>query len=354
MSPFTPKSVKYFCSFAALLLLTLSESGCYLTRLAFKQNNLFNSRRPIPEVVSDPKTSEATRSALRRLGDIMAFAQLAGLNTEESYRYYIDIPGGIISYTVQAAEPFAFKSRTWWFPVVGRVPYLGFFEKAERDSEAQKLKSEGLDVFSGGVGGFSSLGWFEDPVYSPMLERNIADLALLFFHELTHRTFWQADAALFNEQLAEFVGRKLTREYLKARGLDDDLTRIETVFRDEKRLKEWTKNLKAELESFYDTVKGRKPTPEDLEQKKAIFQKYKTTLLPKWESTAFAYVAKREWNNAVLLGASLYTPDEERFERAFRCSGAIKVGDFLQVLQDHIESADKAFEDLDQICGSIK
>src|SRR5690606_18969091 len=104
---------------------------------------------------------------------------------------------------------------TWWFPVVGSVPYIGYFDKADRDAKATELKQQGYDVSVGGAGAFSSLGWFEDPIFSSMLDRGPADTAHLFIHELTHRTLWIPGSTEFNENLAEYVSYRLTPQYLR-------------------------------------------------------------------------------------------------------------------------------------------
>jgi len=106
------------------------------------------------------------------------------------------------------------ESITWWFPIVGRVPYLGYFSKADRDSKASELRTEGYDVYETGVGAYSSLGWFDDPIYSPMLRRSEADFAHLIFHELTHRTLWIRGSVEFNENLAEYAADFLLEKLL--------------------------------------------------------------------------------------------------------------------------------------------
>ena len=97
-----------------------------------------------------------------------------GLNTDGAYLYYIHTEQPVVSYLVQAAHADKLKSVKWWFPIVGSVPYKGYFTRSDRDAEAEKLRQQGYDVYTTGVGAFSSLGWFDDPIFSSMLRRNTA------------------------------------------------------------------------------------------------------------------------------------------------------------------------------------
>ena len=205
------------------LVQLLLLSGCYVTGQAWHQNNLLNSRRPI----------------LLLLQEILAFAGQAGLNVRGAYRYYIELPQPVVSYLVYGAKADRLEAVTWWFPIVGRVPYLGFFDKGDRDDKAGELEAQGYDVYRGAAAAFSSLGWFEDPVFSSMLRRRSSALAHLFFHELTHRTYWAAGSAEFNENLAEFVAHRLTREFLEQKGSSQQLQRYEQVRRDRRLFKKW-------------------------------------------------------------------------------------------------------------------
>lgn len=100
-------------------------------------------------------------------------------------------------YVVTACAPFAFQPRMWHFPVVGSFPYKGFFEKNKALAEAKKIKEEeGLEVSVRTAGGWSTLGWFKDPVLSNMLNRSEGDLANLIIHELTHGTLFVKDSRL--------------------------------------------------------------------------------------------------------------------------------------------------------------
>ena len=144
---------------ATLLIAVATLPGCYLARSGLHHNDLFNSRRRVEDVLSDPAVDEDTRERLRYVATVLAFAEKSGLNTDGAYQYYIRTDQPVVSYIVQAAYADRLEFATWWFPVVGRVPYLGYFLEEERDTKARELEAEGLDVERGAAGAFSSLGW---------------------------------------------------------------------------------------------------------------------------------------------------------------------------------------------------
>ena len=202
---------------SALSVISLfALSSCYLTKQGYRQLGLLTSREPIDDVIKGDKVSAGQKQKLEFTRQTMAYAQSEGLKTEAAYKDYVHLSGDAVSYTVQAAKPTEIRLKTWWFPVVGSVPYLGFFDKSDRDAEAEGLARDGYEIHKGGVAAYSSLGWFADPVYSSMLRRSDVELAHLFFHELTHRTIWLNDGVEFNENLAEYVADVLTDKYFKS------------------------------------------------------------------------------------------------------------------------------------------
>ena len=163
-----------------MLLFIHTLCSCYATRLALQFNNQFNSRRPIGALLQDPKTPKKLKQELKFCLEILDFAQDRGLNTKGAYKYLILNQDKPVSYLVQVAEPLKLQFLTWWYPFVGSVPYRGFFVKDERDKESQKWKKLGYDVSNGQASAFSSLGWFEDPLYQSMLRRSRASFCLIF------------------------------------------------------------------------------------------------------------------------------------------------------------------------------
>ena len=332
-----------------ILLIFLSQTSCYTLKQALRFNNLFNSRQSVENVLADENTNPRLKKKLKDVQDILSYASEQGLNSEGAYGYYIEMKKEDVSHVVQAAYPTRLKMVTWWFPFVGRVPYLGYFDIEERDHKAQQL-IEKYDVHKARVGAFSSLGWFEDPIYTPMLRRNLANLSHLFFHELTHRTFWSRGSVRFNENLAEFVADEMTLQYLKSRKQSALIEPYLAYKQDKALMKTWIADLRKELRAvFKDKAKSKE---QKLLEKQKIYQEFQDNKAPKFQRKAFREAfQKKVWNNASLLATSLYTPDTERFRKAFQCLGKPSMGVFLSRIEDAEDEHDDVFKALDSLCG---
>ena len=81
-----------------------------------------------------------------------------------------------------------------WCYVAGCLAYQGYFSESEALAYAQQLKSEGLDVYTGGVDAYSTLGWFDDSLLSTVVDRSDYQLAGLVFHELAHQVAFAQEA----------------------------------------------------------------------------------------------------------------------------------------------------------------
>jgi predicted aminopeptidase len=324
-------------------------TGCYSLRQAWHQNNLFNSRRPIVDVIADPSTDPKLVDKLKLTISILDYAKTQGLNTEDAYTYYIETGKKRVSYLVQAAKADELESVTWWFPFVGSVPYLGFFEESDRDAKAKELAEEGYDIYTTGVGAFSSLGWFSDPVFTSMLKRPRPSLASLYFHELTHRTFWISGSVKFNENLAEYVADVLTPMYLRDSGHQDKIKTYLDRKKDRRLFKNWLKKLRRELKKLYSQKSKMEPS-KLLASKAAIFSSFVIDKKPNFATADYIGRGDKEWNNARVLGASLYEPDLPRFAKAHACAGDLSIIQFLALLDDRAEDFDDPFEALDSFC----
>jgi predicted aminopeptidase len=325
-------------------------TGCYLTRQGYRQVELLMSREPIERVLKNDQLVPQERQKLIFTNDVLNFAKTAGLNIGSSYSNYVRLDGDAVSYVVQAAKPTEMDLKTWWFPIVGSVPYLGFFDRRDREKEAGELERQGFEVHRGSVAAYSSLGWFSDPVFSSMLRRSDVELAHLYFHELTHRTVWLKDGVEFNENLAEFVADVLTNEFFTIKNRRRELDELKVAQKDYQLFKVWLQQLRKSLGDNLAASKGA-PESERVQRKNEVIS---LAISKKPAFKRVDFVGSGSWNNARILAASLYSPDTAAFERSAACytdkSSPAWIGNFLKTLKKLAETHDDGFSALKAIC----
>jgi predicted aminopeptidase len=173
--------------------------------------------RAIPlEDLGGEDAPEEDRRFVERVGSIRRFAmEELGLKESKNYTRYVELDRDYLAAVVSASARDSFTPYEWWFPVVGKVPYKGFFNARDARKEREKLQKKGLDVWIRPVDAFSTLGWFRDPLYSYMKAYSDRELADLIIHELLHATVFIKGHVQFNEELAEFVGSEGARLYIE-------------------------------------------------------------------------------------------------------------------------------------------
>ncbi len=208
----------------ASLLFVLAATGClqpcYLLQAIAGQDELVARARPIEQVLDDTSVPLRTRAVLRLVADVKRFGEVHGLRPTDNYEEYsaLDRPAAV--WVVNASEPLRHAPSSWWFPVVGSVPYLGWFNRSHAIQFADDLRDRGYDVYLRGASAYSTLGWFADPVLSSMIhegETLVGDLVNVVLHESVHATKYVESQSVFNESLAAFVADRLTLRYLRER-----------------------------------------------------------------------------------------------------------------------------------------
>ena len=187
--------------------------GSYLLHVALGQARLLHASRPIDEVIADPATSPELRERLGWIHEVRAYATRLGLEVGDQYTSYVEWPGDRVVTTVVATPAGSLEPHRVWFPIVGDMPYQGFFDPERAHAEAESLRAEGFDVCEVPVRAYSTLGWFADPVTGPMLRGGDGALVETLLHELTHATVFVASQADFNEGVASFVGEEGSVRY---------------------------------------------------------------------------------------------------------------------------------------------
>lgn len=201
----------------AVLLAAASLAGCrgpYLARLAWEQSRYLGGARPAVELLAtDP--DPARRRALETLLEVRAFAEREGLDVGGSY---LEVADASPFQVVTAAPVDRLEPYTWWYPIVGPIPYRGYFDRAPAESFAAGLRAEGFDTRIVQASAYSTLGWFDDPLPASVLARGEDAVVITVLHELVHQTFFAPGEVAFNETLATAAAWRLAERFYAARG----------------------------------------------------------------------------------------------------------------------------------------
>jgi predicted aminopeptidase len=191
------------------------ELVIYGIRQGYGQLQIIRNSKPIEDYLNDSEFPDSLKVKIRMIDRVRQYAiDSLGLKDSRNYKTLYDQKGKEIMWVVTACEPFQLIAKEWNFPVVGTVPYKGFFEEQLALEEKDKLELEGWDVSIRNPGGWSTLGWFTDPILSDMLNRNEGELASLIIHEMVHSTIFVKDSVQFNENLASFIGDRGAERFL--------------------------------------------------------------------------------------------------------------------------------------------
>ena len=217
--PGTRKIVKRIFLAILLLIAVVVISQWQLVKYGIEQGkgqmHIVWNAKPVEEFLTSPTFPDSLKEKLRLINQVRRFAiDSLSLKDTKNYKTLYDQKGQEIMWVVMASEPFQLKAKEWDFPVIGSVPYKGFFDRDKAIKLKADLEREGWDVNIRNPGGWSTLGWFTDPILSEMLERSEGDLANLIIHEMSHATIFVKDSIDFNENLATFIGDRGTEQFL--------------------------------------------------------------------------------------------------------------------------------------------
>ena len=303
----------------ALIGSALTPTGCYLSRAGWEEAKILSRRRPIARLVGDTALDAATRAKLRLVLEARDYARYTlGLDVGDSFTTYSRLDRDTLVLLVSAAHRDRLEEYTWWFPIVGRVPYKGFFDFNAARSLAAQLRREGLDVYMRPASAFSTLGWFNDPLLSTTLKSDSLELVNTVIHEVTHNTYYGAGQAAFNESFANFVGARGAEAFFRARGEFAAAEEVALRWADEKRLAEFWGVLYRSLDSAYQAHPGSRETR--LEARDTVFARARRTLVhevgPALRTMPAGYPERVVLDNAALMARRVYLTDVELFDRA--------------------------------------
>jgi predicted aminopeptidase len=302
-------------------MLTLFATACsplYLVRAGFEEAKILSRRTPLEEVIQDSGTDEETRRKLQLVIQARTFAHGSlGLAAGKNYRSYSRLDSDTLALVLSASPSDRFAAYTWWFPIVGRVPYKGFFSLKSAERAADKLKKKGYDTDIRPTSAFSTLGWFSDPVLSTMLKYDDVGLFATIVHELTHTTIFLPSQVTFNESFANFVGDRGAVDYFC--DLEGDAgprcKAARTQWNDDLLFSRYLGILIPELERVY--ARTDLPLEERLRLREEVHTRIKEDFLEEHGSElslGYQRLIERPINNARLVAIRLYYHRLDLFE----------------------------------------
>jgi predicted aminopeptidase len=296
----------------------------YYVHLARGQGRIILRSRPVHEVLADSTTADDVRAALQRVSEIRRFGQEhVGLtNAPDSYAHYYDTGGDPVAWNVSASPPDRFEPYLWWFPIVGELPYKGFFEAPRAVAERDRLRRDGYDAIHRSVSAYSTLGYLDDPILSTMLDDSEARLADLILHELTHATVFADGHTDYNESAASFVGRAGSLAFLAHR-FGPGSAQVTAVRQSRARAAHFTQfvhGLVTRLDSLYQSGQ---PRDHILRQRQKLFEEGKSEFRRRRDRFGERYDGFLRWelNNARLLSYRRYHSRQDEFEAILGAHG---------------------------------
>ena len=294
---------------ATLVSLVLGgcESGLlgYLAKQGMKQGGLILKARDIDEVLANPNNSSTTERYLRLTQKIVAYARdHLNMNTGRSYRKFIQLDRDWVTQIVIAAQRDRLEPYLFHYPIVGDLPYKGYFDEADAIELQDKLEKDGLDTYRRKVPAYSTTGFLPDPIISTMFDGEARFIELLF-HELTHSTFYFKSEADFNEAFASWMGFRSALEFIDASPEIEHAADLKKELQADHlfqlKFAKVVRDIFKRAPDFY----GEKELPgASVEKKREAFFAWIRSQLG--SDPDFARMNKLEWNNAFLLGLGTY------------------------------------------------
>lgn len=302
---------------------------------------LLSQRVPVEKALKDETLSDEEKAKLRLAQEVMIFAEKSlRLNSNGNYSSFVKLKQPYVTYVVSAAPKWELKHHLWSFPLVGSLPYKGYFHEADAKEEESGLQKKDLDTYMRGVSAYSTLGWFRDPLLSSMLRYKETDLVNTLIHETVHATLYIKSNADFNERLATFMGNWGTELYYKHKEGADSKTvaQIQDENIDEHVFADFIGKEIKMLEDWYN----QKPPRDEarrLERLQDIQKRFLSEVKPRLKTKSYEKFPEVKLNNARLLVYKTYLQDLSIFEKLARKTG-FDYGMFLErvkTLEKHPE-----------------
>jgi len=279
---------------------------------------------PIERRLADPEFPDSLRQKIDLIVQVKKYAiDSLGFMSTNNYSTYFQEPNHTLLWMLTGCKPYAFEEKEWCFPLVGCFGYKGFFDSTAALQEIENIKKEGFEPDLGPVAAWSTLGILPDPILSSMLKKEDWKLIQLVFHELTHTVIYAKNAVDFNENLANFVADKATRQFIRHQFPNDTAwhKQVAESMNDRRLFLNYMFTGFQQLDSLYKSMNPDQPIAEKERMKSAcldsIFKRF--TSLPFRHPERFNYLRNNRdgWTNNMFLSYRRYDFDRPELEAVF-------------------------------------
>ena len=320
-----------------MISLSACSTASYLLHVSLGQMRTLLDREVL-DAERVARLAPAERTGLETVLAAQAFGRTLGLADSNSYRHVIDRNRDSAVRVVTAAPANRLEPITWWFPIVGRVAYRGYFDAQRAERFANSLALQGFDTYVRPALLYSTVGYFDDPIPLAALRWPEADLVDVTLHELVHETVFVSGDTAYNEALASFISEKATLLYWQ----DDPerRQRAHVLFGDRHRFASMLGDLARELETLYA---GLESTDEARERRRPVFARFQQEVFPAQalETERYAGFPQVALSNSYVLAFRTYSADLPCFERELAAVG----GNLSAFIAGHKESPGRRVED---------
>ena len=310
------------------LVVAATPMGRYLAHGAYAEGKILARRRAISSIIADSATPADVRAKLGLVLEARRFAvDSLGLPAKNAFTKFTQLEHDTLVLVLSGAYRDRLDAMTWWFPIVGRVPYKGFFSFEEGRKAERALADAGLDTYLRPSPAFSTLGFFNDPLLSTTLHEDSLEIVNTVIHELTHNRYYASGRAVFNESFASFVGARGAERFFLARGDSASARRVSDRWQDDVLLGAvWERTFRSLDSAFAQHPFGREqPVAESdtvrtarLVARDTVYARARRLLVdsvaPRLRSIDPRYAERVRLDNAALMARRIYSTGLDGFE----------------------------------------
>jgi predicted aminopeptidase len=316
----------------------------YIARATWEEGKILWRRTPIEKVIAEKRAPPNELAKLALVLEARHFAvDSLGLPAGKAFTKYSRLDRDTLLLLLSAARRDTLALHRWWFPVVGWVPYKGYFDFADARAAQRDFDARGYDTDLRPASAFSTLGWFDDPLLSTSLRQDSASLANTVIHELTHNKIFVKGAVDFNESFASFVGSRGSQAFYRAHGDSGAVAIAERRWNDEQAYAKYVTRLLASLDSAYAAHPG--DSAARVIAHDSVYARARAQLVDSLTRTYGDSVAQRvrqrlRLNNATLLARRVYGNNLPLFDSVY-----VALGGNLRATIDSVVSVAAGSED---------